>query len=147
MKAFVANRVGDAGMLLAMMAIFSAFGTLAFYGQSNGITGYLDADRVPVYHRPTKGHIRNADTFKLWYFGANTGASPVEVLPDPCAEAVDPWTGVRIEGGVRRRVADVEVIRGCFAPPLQDRGGPRIRVGRSPCLHGACSPALSRRSS
>ncbi|MEO7908467.1 MAG: NADH-quinone oxidoreductase subunit L [Roseiflexaceae bacterium] len=42
MKAFVANRVGDAGMLLAMMAIFSAFGTLAFYGQSNGISGYLE---------------------------------------------------------------------------------------------------------
>jgi NADH-quinone oxidoreductase subunit L len=41
-KAFVANRVGDAGMLLAMMAIFSAFGTLAFYGQSNGISGYLE---------------------------------------------------------------------------------------------------------
>ena len=41
-KAFIANRVGDAGMLLAMMAIFSAFGTLAFYGQSNGITGYLE---------------------------------------------------------------------------------------------------------
>jgi NADH-quinone oxidoreductase subunit L len=41
-KAFVANRVGDAGMLLAMMAIFSAFGTLAFYGQSNGITGYVE---------------------------------------------------------------------------------------------------------
>jgi NADH-quinone oxidoreductase subunit L len=41
-KAFVVNRIGDAGMLLAMMAIFSAFGTLAFYGQSNGITGYID---------------------------------------------------------------------------------------------------------
>jgi NADH-quinone oxidoreductase subunit L len=41
-KAFVANRVGDAGMLLAMMAIVSAFGTLSFYGQSNGITGYIE---------------------------------------------------------------------------------------------------------
>jgi NADH-quinone oxidoreductase subunit L len=41
-KAFVANRVGDAGMLLAMMAIFSAFGTLAFYSQSSGISGYLE---------------------------------------------------------------------------------------------------------
>jgi NADH-quinone oxidoreductase subunit L len=41
-KAFVANRVGDAGMLLAMMAIFSAFGTLAFYEQSNGIPGYIE---------------------------------------------------------------------------------------------------------
>jgi NADH-quinone oxidoreductase subunit L len=40
-KAFVANRVGDAGMLLAMMAIFSAFGTLAFYDQAGGITGYI----------------------------------------------------------------------------------------------------------
>jgi NADH-quinone oxidoreductase subunit L len=41
-KAFVANRVGDAGMLLAMMAIFSAFGTLAFYDQASGITGYIE---------------------------------------------------------------------------------------------------------
>jgi NADH-quinone oxidoreductase subunit L len=41
-KAFVANRVGDAGMLLAMMAIFAAFGTLTFYGQSSGIGGYIE---------------------------------------------------------------------------------------------------------
>ncbi|MBK9943034.1 MAG: NADH-quinone oxidoreductase subunit L [Kouleothrix sp.] len=41
-KAFVANRVGDAGMLLAMMALFASFGTLTFYNQSSGISGYLD---------------------------------------------------------------------------------------------------------
>ncbi|KPV52295.1 NADH-quinone oxidoreductase subunit L, partial [Kouleothrix aurantiaca] len=41
-KAFVANRVGDAGMLLAMMAIFATFGTLTFYGQGSGIGGYLE---------------------------------------------------------------------------------------------------------
>ncbi|MFN8480173.1 MAG: NADH-quinone oxidoreductase subunit L [Kouleothrix sp.] len=41
-KAFVANRVGDAGMLLAMMAVFATFGTLTFYGQEGGIGGYLD---------------------------------------------------------------------------------------------------------
>src|SRR5215475_9103392 len=41
-KAFVVNRIGDAGMLLAMLAIFSAFGTLAFYNQASGITGYIE---------------------------------------------------------------------------------------------------------
>jgi NADH-quinone oxidoreductase subunit L len=49
-KAFVANRVGDAGMLLAMMALFASFGTLSFYTQQvNGseIAGYLEnVDRV-----------------------------------------------------------------------------------------------------
>jgi len=40
-KAFVVNRIGDAGLLLAMMAIFSAFGTLAFYDQASGISGYI----------------------------------------------------------------------------------------------------------
>ncbi|HNP70318.1 MAG TPA: NADH-quinone oxidoreductase subunit L [Kouleothrix sp.] len=41
-KAFVANRVGDAGMLLAMMAIFASLGTLTFYGQAGGDAGYLE---------------------------------------------------------------------------------------------------------
>jgi NADH-quinone oxidoreductase subunit L len=33
-KAFVVNRIGDAGLLLAMMAIFSHFGTLSFFSQN-----------------------------------------------------------------------------------------------------------------
>jgi NADH-quinone oxidoreductase subunit L len=44
-KAFVANRVGDAGMLLAMLAIFSNFGSLSFYTQNVGATpigGFLE---------------------------------------------------------------------------------------------------------
>ena len=44
-KAFVVNRVGDAGMLLAMMAIFSRMGTLTFFSQNlNGQTlpGFLE---------------------------------------------------------------------------------------------------------
>jgi NADH-quinone oxidoreductase subunit L len=41
-KAFVVNRIGDAGMLLAMMAIFAHFGTLSFFPQASGIPGYLD---------------------------------------------------------------------------------------------------------
>jgi len=39
-KAFVANRVGDAGLLLAMMAIVSHFGTLSFFG-SDGLSGFV----------------------------------------------------------------------------------------------------------
>jgi NADH-quinone oxidoreductase subunit L len=46
-KAFVVNRVGDAGMLLAMMAIFIKFGSLNFFTvdpQQNGqiISGFLE---------------------------------------------------------------------------------------------------------
>ncbi|MFN5929679.1 MAG: proton-conducting transporter membrane subunit, partial [Roseiflexaceae bacterium] len=39
-KAFVANRVGDAGLLLAMMAIVSNFGTLSFFG-ADGNSGFI----------------------------------------------------------------------------------------------------------
>src|SRR6266487_4917965 len=45
-KAFVVNRIGDAGMLLAMMALFASFGSLSFYNQTVGgaeIVGYLDS--------------------------------------------------------------------------------------------------------
>jgi NADH-quinone oxidoreductase subunit L len=44
-KAFVVNRIGDAGMLLAMMAIFAKFGSLSFYSQQLGgaeIVGFLE---------------------------------------------------------------------------------------------------------
>src|SRR4029079_2807353 len=46
-KAFVVNRVGDAGMLLAMMAIFSRLGSLNFFavdplGNGQIIQGYLE---------------------------------------------------------------------------------------------------------
>ncbi|NJP05098.1 MAG: NADH-quinone oxidoreductase subunit L [Chloroflexaceae bacterium] len=34
-KAFVVNRIGDAGMLLAMMTIFAHFGTLSFVGEES----------------------------------------------------------------------------------------------------------------
>jgi len=39
-KAFVANRIGDAGLLLAMMAIVSNFGTLSFFG-ADGNSGFI----------------------------------------------------------------------------------------------------------
>src|SRR6266545_3563108 len=44
-KAFVVNRIGDAGLLLAMMALFASFGSLSFYTQNVGgseIAGYLE---------------------------------------------------------------------------------------------------------
>jgi NADH-quinone oxidoreductase subunit L len=44
-KAFVVNRIGDAGMLLAMMAIFSRMGTLSFFAQNLGgqvVPGFLE---------------------------------------------------------------------------------------------------------
>jgi NADH-quinone oxidoreductase subunit L len=43
-KAFVVNRVGDAAILLAIMAIFSRLGSLVFYpNETLGIPGYLEA--------------------------------------------------------------------------------------------------------
>jgi NADH-quinone oxidoreductase subunit L len=39
-KAFVVNRIGDAGMLLAMMLIFSRYGTLSFFGP-DGNSGFF----------------------------------------------------------------------------------------------------------
>ncbi|MTB73088.1 NADH-quinone oxidoreductase subunit L [Arsenicicoccus sp. MKL-02] len=35
-KAFIANRVGDVGMIVAMMAMFAAFGTVSFAGVNEG---------------------------------------------------------------------------------------------------------------
>src|SRR5690348_2605151 len=40
-KAFVANRVGDAGLTLAIMLMFAEFGTFSFFG-SNGSKGVFD---------------------------------------------------------------------------------------------------------
>lgn len=40
-KAFVANRVGDAGLILAMLLIVSYFGTLSFFG-ADGESGFLN---------------------------------------------------------------------------------------------------------
>lgn len=40
-KAFVANRVGDIGLLVAMMLMFATFGTVSFEGVAAGIDGGL----------------------------------------------------------------------------------------------------------
>ncbi|MBC8076757.1 MAG: NADH-quinone oxidoreductase subunit L [Chloroflexales bacterium] len=44
-KAFIANRIGDAALLLAMMSLFKNLGTLTFYSQGqaeNAVPGMLD---------------------------------------------------------------------------------------------------------
>ncbi|MBC8163171.1 MAG: NADH-quinone oxidoreductase subunit L [Roseiflexaceae bacterium] len=41
-KAFVTNRVGDAGVILAMLLIFATFGTLSFYGAEGQVPGFLE---------------------------------------------------------------------------------------------------------
>ncbi|WP_322816110.1 NADH-quinone oxidoreductase subunit L [Chloroflexus sp.] len=41
-KAFVVNRIGDAAFILAMLAIFTYFGTLNFYGEEGGVLGFLE---------------------------------------------------------------------------------------------------------
>ncbi len=51
-KAFVVNRIGDAGLLLAMMAIFASLGSLSFYSQSlvgGEIIGFLQrAEQIQI---------------------------------------------------------------------------------------------------
>ncbi|ABY36106.1 MAG TPA: NADH-quinone oxidoreductase subunit L [Chloroflexus aurantiacus] len=41
-KAFVVNRIGDAAFILAMLAIFTYFGTLNFYSDEGGGLGFLE---------------------------------------------------------------------------------------------------------
>ncbi|MGQ9612018.1 NADH-quinone oxidoreductase subunit L [Chloroflexus sp.] len=41
-KAFVVNRIGDAAFILAMLAIFTYFGTLNFYSDDGGGLGFLE---------------------------------------------------------------------------------------------------------
>ncbi|MEJ5345110.1 MAG: NADH-quinone oxidoreductase subunit L [Chloroflexus sp.] len=41
-KAFVVNRIGDAAFILAMLAIFTYFGTLNFYSEDGGGLGFLE---------------------------------------------------------------------------------------------------------
>ncbi|WP_448337619.1 NADH-quinone oxidoreductase subunit L [Chloroflexus aurantiacus] len=41
-KAFVVNRIGDAAFILAMLAIFTYFGTLNFYSEEGGGLGFLE---------------------------------------------------------------------------------------------------------
>src|SRR5947208_2376975 len=51
-KAFVVNRIGDAGVLLAMMAIFSRLGTLTFFSQNVGgqvVPGFLERVANPDF--------------------------------------------------------------------------------------------------
>ena len=49
-KAFIANRVGDVGLSLAIMLMFAEFGTFNFYG-SNGSKGVFDLVRVGRHGR------------------------------------------------------------------------------------------------
>lgn len=41
-KAFVMNRIGDAGVILAMLLIFANFRTLSFYGTGDQAQGFLE---------------------------------------------------------------------------------------------------------
>ena len=65
-KAFVVNRIGDAGMLLAMLLIFATFGTLTFY---NGRSGFLEL--APQ---------RASETLSLGIFGSMTILGAIGLL-------------------------------------------------------------------
>ncbi len=47
-KAFIVNRVGDLGFALGMMAIWSVFGTLSFFGQGEHAKGVMDLAKAGV---------------------------------------------------------------------------------------------------
>lgn len=59
-KAFIVNRVGDLGFALGMMAIWSVFGTLSYFGSGEHAQGvmdlakaHIDGNGQPLAHLPT----------------------------------------------------------------------------------------------
>src|SRR5262249_14311944 len=102
-KAFVVNRVGDAGILLAMMAIFSKLGSLSFFTQNIGATpipGYLERASQAGFEQLSLGvlgsiNVMTAITFLMligvtgksaqiplftWLPDAMAGPTPVSAL-------------------------------------------------------------------
>jgi NADH-quinone oxidoreductase subunit L len=76
-KAFIVNRIGDAGFLLAMMLIFVHFGTLDFYGVMQAV-----AER---YHTPELGLGLLATIGLLLFVGAAGKSAQIPLyvwLPD-----------------------------------------------------------------
>jgi NADH-quinone oxidoreductase subunit L len=83
-KAFVVNRVGDAGMLTGMLIVFSTLGTLNFHGVAEGVAagtlsgGLLTAAGICLF----MGAVGKSAQFPLhvWLPDAMEGPTPVSAL-------------------------------------------------------------------
>ena len=81
-KAFLMNRVGDMGMLIAMMIMFSAFGTVTFQGVNDGISTVSTATATAIGIFLLVAACGKSAQFPLqaWLGDAMAGPTPVSAL-------------------------------------------------------------------
>ena len=81
-KAFVMNRVGDMGLLLAMMTMFAAFGTVAFDGVAQGAGSAPEGTLTAIGIFLLIGACGKSAQFPLqaWLGDAMAGPTPVSAL-------------------------------------------------------------------
>jgi NADH-quinone oxidoreductase subunit L len=81
-KAFVANRVGDLGMSLAIMLMFATFGTVSFAGVDAGVSGANQGALTAIGLLLLLGACSKSAQFPLqsWLGDAMAGPTPVSAL-------------------------------------------------------------------
>jgi len=81
-KAFVANRVGDVGMSLAIMLMFATFGTVSFVGVDAGVAGANKGTLTAIGLLLLLGACSKSAQFPLqsWLGDAMAGPTPVSAL-------------------------------------------------------------------
>ncbi|MGO1590436.1 MAG: NADH-quinone oxidoreductase subunit L [Ancrocorticia sp.] len=81
-KAFIMNRVGDMGMLIAMMIMFNAFGTVAFDGVNAGLEGVSQGTATAIGIFLLVAACGKSAQFPLqaWLGDAMAGPTPVSAL-------------------------------------------------------------------
>ncbi|WP_338401759.1 NADH-quinone oxidoreductase subunit L [Flaviflexus huanghaiensis] len=81
-KAFIMNRVGDMGMLLAMMTMFASFGTVTFDGVAGEVGGASEATLTAIGIFLLIGATGKSAQFPLqaWLGDAMAGPTPVSAL-------------------------------------------------------------------
>jgi NADH-quinone oxidoreductase subunit L len=81
-KAFVANRVGDLGMSLAIMLMFATFGTVSFAGVDAGVSGANQGAITAIGLLLLLGACSKSAQFPLqsWLGDAMAGPTPVSAL-------------------------------------------------------------------
>jgi NADH-quinone oxidoreductase subunit L len=81
-KAFVANRVGDVGMSLAIMLMFVTFGTVSFVGVDVGVAGANKGTLTAIGLLLLLGACSKSAQFPLqsWLGDAMAGPTPVSAL-------------------------------------------------------------------
>ena len=81
-KAFVANRVGDVGMSVAIMLMFATFGTVSFAGVDAGVAGANKGTLTAIGLLLLLGACSKSAQFPLqsWLGDAMAGPTPVSAL-------------------------------------------------------------------